>query len=85
MGNLFSASRGTKEGHSVLFALAVCQVPLIRNNHYARGAYHWVAYSEETMPFWGKLHNNRKYRELCALLSRWIYCGKYSDHSLELG
>ena len=39
MGALFPAFRGTKEGQSVLLAMAVFQVSLILNNEYAKVAY----------------------------------------------
>ena len=45
MGGLFPAFRVTKEGQSVLLALAASQVTLIQNNQYAKLAYFGVAYS----------------------------------------
>ena len=46
MGALFPGFRGTKEGQSVLLALAVSQVTLIQNNQYAKVSYFGMAYHE---------------------------------------
>ena len=50
MGYLFPDFRGTKEGQSVLLALAVSQVTLIQNNQCAKVAYFRVAYSAPLHP-----------------------------------
>ena len=45
MADLFPTFRGTKEGQSVLLALAFSQITLIKNNQYAKVVYLGVAYS----------------------------------------
>lgn len=85
MGDLSPTFKGRGEGQSVLFALAVSQVLSIQNNQYAKVVYYGVAYSEETRPFGGKLHNTENTENCRDILCSLFHCEEYSDHSLELG